>query len=200
MGIRSVLVLTPSLKDVGGIQSYTRQLVDALSEILGKDSVRTVAISAEPKLASDGRVALGPFAKLRFGVAASAAAILWRPDLVICTHIGVAPVARLIEKVTRIPYWLTLHGIEVWGDLSPVKSRALRGAQRYLVLTRFTLDATVARHALGETAHSILPLPLGDTRQLSHAADHFGRGDVGRPGSRAHRGTPCGCRAIQGRP
>jgi hypothetical protein len=60
--------------------------------------------------------------------------------------------AQLINKYTKIPYWLVFHGIEVWGKLPPVKGHALRGAAKYVALTRFSLDATIVRHALGKPA------------------------------------------------
>jgi phosphatidyl-myo-inositol dimannoside synthase len=153
-------VLSPSLQSIGGVQGYIRTLASALEEILGTGCVRLLTVGGESQLRRDGSVALGTPVKLRFAIHAFTTAIVWRPELVIATHIGVAPVAQLIKKYTKIPYWLVLHGIEVWGKLPPAKERALHGAARYVVLTRFTLDATVARHALGKPAAVLLPPPL----------------------------------------
>ncbi len=154
------MVLAPSLKSIGGMQSYTRTLASALEEILGAGCVRLVTVGGEPQIQRDGRVALESSVKLRFAVHAFTTAIVWRPELVIAAHIGVAPLAQGIEKYTKVPYWLVLHGIEVWGKLPPAKRRALRDAARYVALTRFTLDATIVRHALGKPAAVLLPPPL----------------------------------------
>jgi phosphatidyl-myo-inositol dimannoside synthase len=159
-GIKKVLVLSPSLQSIGGVQSYTRTLASALEEILGAGCVRLLTVGAESQPRRDGTVALKTSVKLRFAVHAFSTAIVWRPELVIATHIGVAPVARLIKKYTKIPYWLVLHGIEVWGKLPPVKGHALRTAAKYVALTRFSLDATVVRHALDKPAAVLLPPPL----------------------------------------
>jgi len=142
------------------VQNYTRTLVEALRDVLGNDHVRMVAVPEEAKARRDGPPALQTSAKIRFTVAAVASAILWRPDLVISAHIGVAPVGRLIQRFTGIPYWVVLYGIEVWGDLTGAKRDALRDAARFVAITRFTLDATIKRHALGDSPAVILPPTL----------------------------------------
>jgi phosphatidylinositol alpha-1,6-mannosyltransferase len=160
---RKVLVLAPSLKSVGGVQNYTNALVAALHIVFGNDRVRTVAVPGDPEEQIDGSLALPMAFKLRFFVSALSTAILWSPDLIICAHVGLAPVARIIQRLTGIPYWLVLYGIEVWGDLPTSKLNALQAAQRYVAITRFTLDATIARHGLEKHCELILPpsLPKG---------------------------------------
>jgi glycosyltransferase involved in cell wall biosynthesis len=157
---RKVLVLAPSLKGIGGVQNYTKTFVDALRDVLGNDRVRVVAVPEEASVQHDGPPALRTSAKIRFLMSAVASVISWRPDLVICAHIGVAPVGRLIRSFTGIPYWLVLYGVEVWGDLTPAKLSALQDAQRLVTITRFTLDATIKRHALREIPALILPPTL----------------------------------------
>jgi phosphatidylinositol alpha-1,6-mannosyltransferase len=160
---RKVLVLAPPLESVGGVQNYTRTLFAALQDVLGHSCVRMIAVPGEPEARDDGSSALRPHVKLRFLVSAFATAIAWSPDLIVCAHIGVAPAARLIQKFTRVPYWVVLYGIEVWGELPPAKQNALRAAQRLVSITLFTLDAAIARHSLRDPGALILPptLPKG---------------------------------------
>jgi phosphatidyl-myo-inositol dimannoside synthase len=164
---RKVLVLAPSLKSLGGIQNYTRTLVEALQAVLGSDRVRMVAVPGDAEVKTDGSLALRLSVKVRFLLSAITAAITWSPDLVICAHVGLAPVARLIEKLTGVRFWVVLYGIEVWGDLSLMKRNALRAAQRYVAITRFTLDATIARHNLDRHRKLILPPTLPKRRSTS---------------------------------
>ena len=178
---RKVLVLAPSLKSVGGIQNYVHTLIDALKVVVGSERVRVVAVAGDPEVRSDGNLALSPSFKLRFVASAVATAVAWSPDLIVCAHVGLAPAARLIQRITRIPYWLTLYGIEVWGDLPPAKVKALQGAERYLTITRFTLDAMVARHKLKEPRASILPPTLPKLRAQSPEAKNSLRKDSSRP-------------------
>jgi len=161
--IRRVLLLTPSLRQVGGVQSYTRQLIAGLNEVLGKDNVRVVEVGALPVARARGSTAIPAWAKSRFAASAAAVAITWRPDLIVCVHIGVAPVARLIQSLTNARYWLVLHGIEVWDALAPAKLRALRAADRHISLSRFTLQAATERHSLNPPNPIWLP-PYLDTR------------------------------------
>jgi phosphatidyl-myo-inositol dimannoside synthase len=178
MRAMKVLVLAPSLKAMGGVQSYTKTLAAGLEEILGHSQVRMVPVPGEPALKKDGSSALPWSVKAIFFLRALATAMLWRPNLVICTHLGVAPVAQIIEKYCGIRYWLVLHGIEVWGELPTPKYRALRGAQCYVALTRFTLNATAARHALGKPAAILLPPPLASVHGSDAAASSSSVGAV----------------------
>jgi glycosyltransferase involved in cell wall biosynthesis len=152
-----ILVLVPPMGSSGGIQRYTATLVRSLEDILGKDDVRAVAISAEPVLRGGGTYALSLGTKVRFFAAALMQALFWYPDLTICTHIGVAPTARVIHRALGIPYWIVLHGIEVWGELPRRKERALRGAQRLICNSLFTSETTSARHQLSGVNAVILP-------------------------------------------
>jgi len=176
-----VLVLAPSLKSIGGVQNYIRTLVDALNVVLGSDRVRVVAVAGDPEVRGDGNLALSQTVKLRFLASAFATAVAWSPDLILCAHVGLAPAARVIQKVTRTPYWLVLYGIEVWGDLPAAKAKALRGADRYVSITRFTLDAMVARHNLKEPRASILPPTLLKSRQQSPDSNYVASKDPVRP-------------------
>jgi phosphatidylinositol alpha-1,6-mannosyltransferase len=153
---RKVLVLTPSLAIVGGVQSYSSILLEALREVLGDGHVRSVEVPEDASLRDDGSSALRATAKIRFGLAAIRAAVAWRPEFIICTHVGVAPVARHIQRLLRIPYWVVIHGIEVWGALSPAKLDALNAASHIIANSKFTLEVTASRHNLVQSAVSIL--------------------------------------------
>jgi phosphatidyl-myo-inositol dimannoside synthase len=168
---RKVLVLAPSLQSVGGVQNYTTTLVDALQVVLGSHLVRMIAVPGDPE-AQDGRAVFLPLSvKLRFFASTLAAAIWWSPDLMICAHVGLAPAARLIQRFRRVPYWVVLYGIEVWGDLPAAKRKALRAAQRYVAITQFTLNATVARLGLERHSKLILPPTLPKGRSTLPEAD-----------------------------
>jgi phosphatidylinositol alpha-1,6-mannosyltransferase len=152
-----VLVLAPPMGAAGGVQSYTKTLVRALEQIQGAANVRLLAVHAEPRPGSDGELSFSAGVKARFLAAAAWKAIVWRPQLVICAHVGVGPAARIIQRITGIPYWIILHGIEVWGEVGPGKLRALRGAQRLLAVSKFTFSVASSRHGLSNSNVSILP-------------------------------------------
>jgi phosphatidylinositol alpha-1,6-mannosyltransferase len=153
-----ILVLAPPMGATGGIQNYTVTLVRALREILGEKNVRMVAVPAEASTHADGNASLGRGTKIRFLLSAISAAIFWRPQLVLCAHVGISPVARMIHRITGAPYWVMLYGIDVWCELAPAKVEALRAAQQLVSISKFTLESASARHGL-EKSESVFLAP-----------------------------------------
>ena len=190
-----VLVLAPPLQAVGGIQNYIHTLFAALQNVLGNDRVRMVAVPSEPEQRNDGRSALRPFVKIRFFASAFVAAISWSPDLIICAHIGVAPAGRLIHKLRGVPYWVVLYGIEVWGELSPPKQKALRDNTATCVDYTF-YPRRNNREAFSQSAP--FPHPSSDTTKgattRSRDSSHRFRGSSTTGGS--HRWPGCLIRTL----
>jgi len=153
-----ILVLAPPMGATGGIQNYTATLVRALKEIIGEKNVRMIAVPAEAAARGDGNAALGRVTKLRFLLSAISAALFWRPGLVLCAHVGISPVARMIHRITGAPYWVMLYGIDVWCDLAPAKVEALRAAQQLVSISKFTLQSASAQHSL-EKCKSVFLAP-----------------------------------------
>jgi phosphatidyl-myo-inositol dimannoside synthase len=154
---KKVLILAPPMGAAGGVQLYTKMLAHALNDLLGERNVQMIAVSGEPEATPDGAMALSTSVKLKFFATTMAAALRWHPDLVICSHIGVAPAARYIQRFTGTPFWVALHGIEVWGELPPQKLDALEHAARLVSNSRFTLEVAAARHSLKTDNSAILP-------------------------------------------
>jgi phosphatidylinositol alpha-1,6-mannosyltransferase len=74
-----------------------------------------------------------------------------------------------------------LYGIEVWGDLPRGKRNALRGAQCYVSITSFTLNAMCARQGLKEPRALILPPTLPKRQPQSRDANYGKGNDLSRP-------------------
>jgi glycosyltransferase involved in cell wall biosynthesis len=165
-----ILVLAPPMGATGGIQNYTATLVRALGEIEGERNIRMVAVPAEAATRTDGNAALGRITKIRFLLSAVTSAIFWRPKLVLCAHVGISPVARLIQRLTGVPYWVMLYGIEVWGDLASAKVQALRAAQQLVAISKFTLESASTRHGLAG-CKSVFLAPTFSIDEPPHAAD-----------------------------
>jgi phosphatidylinositol alpha-1,6-mannosyltransferase len=169
--VRKVLILAPPLGAIGGVQTYAATVHRALKDILGADSVRMVAVPEEPELDEKGKRSLRPAVKLRFLSSAVSAAVASHPDLVICLHLGTARAARVIQRLTGTPYWLVLHGIEVWKELPEPKLRALLGAERFIALSHFTFNTTVARHGITAPPPLILLPPCVDVSSNSNHSE-----------------------------
>ncbi len=155
--VMKILVLAPTMDEFGGIQSFTLTLVRALGQLQGEAKVRLLLISEGFRQGSGRENGLPRSAKARFLIRALGLAARWRPDLAICTHVGLAPVARLIRGVFRCPYWVAAHGIEVWGHLPYGKRAGLRGADKILAFSEFTRRRLIDRHNVPPARTEVFP-------------------------------------------
>jgi phosphatidylinositol alpha-1,6-mannosyltransferase len=165
-----VLLLAPPMGEFGGIQYLTRTWTRALGQILGDDCVRLLPVSGEPSTSARRDPRLSQAAKAQFLWRALREAERWEPDLCICTHLGLAPAARLIRGIFQCPYWVLAHGVEVWGHISPAKRAALRSADKIVVVSRFTLERLAERHEIRPGLMSCVP-PVFDGDLLTVQPD-----------------------------
>lgn len=157
-----VLVLAPRLASRGGVQRYTASLVRALNDELGDQCVRCVAIPDTPgRNGHTGRLSLR--SKLSFGWQALREVALERPDLIICTHLALGPIAWLLANFARRPYWIVVYGIEAWGLIPRLKRGALRHADRVVVISAFSREQVLKRHQIDPRRISNLPCMVDDT-------------------------------------
>src|SRR5437660_8850558 len=128
-----VLILATDIYTRGGIARYTFTFASALAELLGPQNVHLLALLAcgQP---SDLRLrfrVLGPMtdrltasSKVKFGTEALALARS-KYDLIVCSHLSLAPVAMAIRCFYRTPFWVVCHGSEVRAQLSLLERLAL---------------------------------------------------------------------------
>jgi len=154
-----VLVLSPSLEERGGVQRYTTTLATALGQILPAENVRVLAVAWTRR----GPAGLSLLTKIRFVGSAVRAAIGWRPRLVICTHVGLAPLGWLLGFLCRCRCWVAAHGIEVWDALPFAKRLGLRNADQVLCVSAFTRERVIRCHPGLEKTTCVLPNALADS-------------------------------------
>lgn len=150
-----ILVLSPSRQGHGGIQRYSTYLVRALRELVGRRNVRWLALPGSPP--GEGAKRLPVLAKVRFVLWTLWTALTWRPNLIVATHIGLAPLGRLLQTFLRCPYWVVAHGIEVWGNLPPWKQKALQCAAKVLSVSNFTRQRLASFHQVIPNRIVIVP-------------------------------------------
>jgi len=165
-----VLVLSPSLVRAGGIQRYTLTLLRALNELVGKGGVRCVTLPEMSNHRGTEKQRLTRWSKLRFGMQAIGEAVLWRPDLIICTHLALGPIGWLLASLGARPYWVIVYGIEAWGLLPRWKRTALRHADCVIVTSVFSREHVVKRHQLNSQRVASLPCTL-DESLFGHCQD-----------------------------
>jgi glycosyltransferase involved in cell wall biosynthesis len=151
-----VLVLSPPLAAAGGIQRYTKCLVRALGDLLDEQSVRCVAM---PEIGS-ARRRFSAALKLHFGWQAFRESVRWQPDLIICTHLALAPIGRWLAHIQGRPCWVVVHGIEAWASLPYWKRTALRHVDQVVTTSTFSRDTVAKRHQIDPERIASLPCML----------------------------------------
>ena len=151
-----VLVLTPNTETVGGVQRYAKTLIEAFKDLLGAENVTQVTLPDAQ--ARGNRTRIGASAKFWFTCQALREATRVRPDLIVCCHVGLAPVGWLVHMAVRRPYWVIAYGIDVWCRLPSIKKRALQQAAKVLSLSDFTGKQIVKLHGVArERALTLTP-------------------------------------------
>jgi phosphatidylinositol alpha-1,6-mannosyltransferase len=130
----NVLFISIDLFSIGGIQRYSRYLLDALRRSPRIERLRVASLAAphaggfDAPVRADATGGRGVLAKLGFAAACWRLARARQASLLIVDHVYLAPIAWLYGRLTGTPYWLNVYAIEVWGDLSWLRRRALLGA------------------------------------------------------------------------
>lgn len=141
-----ILVLTPNTEAVGGVQRYAKTLIEAFEALLGAENVNRVTL---PDAQVRGnRTRIGTSAKFGFACQALREAVRVRPDLIVCCHVGLAPVGWLLHMAVRRPYWVIAYGIDVWCRLPIAKKKALQRADKVVSLSDFTGKQVVKLHGV----------------------------------------------------
>lgn len=148
------------MESVGGIQRYVAALVRALREHLGEQNVRVQAIQGRAVPGGRGGQGFTTRAKLRFAGQALRETKRWKPDLVICAHVGLAPLGWMLRLLFRCPYWVVAYGYEVWGVPPLLKRRALAQTDLLLAISDFTRQEVVKRCQLSLERTQLLPPAL----------------------------------------
>lgn len=80
---------------------------------------------------------------------------------VVCMHAGLSPVARILAARARCPSAVVFHGVDVWGRLRARTRWGVRGMNRILSVSDFTLRECFKNNPeLTEVPAEVLPLGL----------------------------------------
>jgi glycosyltransferase involved in cell wall biosynthesis len=129
-----VLVLAPQVWSAdGGVQRYSRSLVEAFAIVRPMAGMELQTLLDRPQ---------GPWCRSRLvGAALRAALLPWRrPDLVVATHLHLAPLAWLVARLSRARLWVVVHGIESWALMPGLRRWSLRQADLLLPVSSFTAE------------------------------------------------------------
>jgi len=158
--IRSMRVLalvTDAYGGYGGIAQFNRDLTSSFADHDAVESVRVVPRLApdandgeqSPKVRQDRAI----HNRLFYALNSFRVALQYKPHVVFCGHLYMAPLAYVISKFLRVPFWLQLHGLEAWQRPSAVIRSAAERADLITIVSRHTRGrflswANVAPHGV----------------------------------------------------
>lgn len=158
--MRVLALVTDGFGGTGGIARYNQSFLRALRQ--AGDVTELVVLPRSGNATTDlppGVVQLPPIAcKRRYLMhAASLLAPRRRFDLLFCGHIRMAALAAGMAAAAGRPWWLQVHGIEVWAPPGPVTRRAVRRANVITAVSRYTRRRLLAW--AGVDPHRVRVLP-----------------------------------------
>lgn len=174
-----ILCLQPSsvFERYGGAEYYFDDLLTNTAKVLGKGQVRTLvpkrgdgfALSERPYSIEAVRFTKrGIRGKIEnrystdFFWTAFANINEFKPSLLICAHVSLAPLTMALSRLTKVPYYVIALGIETWGNLWPQDEFALRQAHGIISISHCTKQILVER-GLSESKISVIHPTVNET-------------------------------------
>jgi glycosyltransferase involved in cell wall biosynthesis len=150
----------------GGIQVYCAFLLEAIQQIYPsttydvflKHDTHCTSINflPETKFHYGGNIP----AKLRtfyFALLLLINSFQKRPDLIICGHVNFTPVARFVKRLTGIPYWTFIYGVDVWSIEDSLVKKGLAGSDRIVSIGTYTNSRLLVRENIEPQKIHLLP-------------------------------------------
>lgn len=168
----------------GGIQVYLRDLLEALIEDLPNSqlTIYNKLDRADHKNEFYLKNVLfyfygdkyGFWQTMHFTYSLLKGALTNKPNLILCGHINFSPVAFLIHRLTGIPYWIFVYGVDAWLVKSPITKKALRAANQVVSISGYTRDRLINEQDLPLNKIALLPVTVDSIRfKISAKPDYL---------------------------
>ena len=89
-----------------------------------------------------------PGSTSRYVTAALRHRLKLHPDVILCGHINLLPVAALLKKITGRPLMLEAYGIEAWERLPGLRSWGTEYVDLVIAISRYTRERLSSLGAL----------------------------------------------------
>ena len=153
--MRVVHIGTDSFGGHGGIALYNRELIAAIASHPAVDQVTVVPrlVSGPLEPLPEKVTFLNAAAQGKFAYFQAIRSLRKQADLVVCAHVNLLPVARLLGSAPL----LMLYGIEAWKPLrEPLSNRLAHGVRAIVSISNITRDRFVGWSDYGGPSH-LLP-------------------------------------------
>lgn len=156
-----ILALMPdAYGGFGGIAQYNRDLIDALSE-----SPKVEAILSLTRNAPDSRRSLPakvsqeilPGSAWRYAFRAAIHSLNFKPDIIICGHVNLLPVAVVLKKLTHRPVVLEAYGIDIWQRGGRLRVWGIKHVDLVIAISRFTREKVLTWSGIEPHRITVVP-------------------------------------------
>src|SRR5947209_5467473 len=147
---RRLLLLTPSVDLGGGIE----RVVTAVARVWS-GPIERVDLQRDPRAVDNGALR-----KTGFALRSLRTARAFRPDLILCMHLGLLPIAHLTSRATGADTALMGYGTEIWVPFPAWERALIRKTGRLLTISSFSAHWLSKRSQVDEKQIAVIPLPL----------------------------------------
>lgn len=100
--------------------------------------------------------------------------LIKQPNLIICGHLNFAPVAFWLHRLTGIPYWILVYGVDAWMVQDKWKIAALHTAEKIVSISGYTRDRLIKEQNLPFDKIPLLPVTFDASRfEIGHKPDYL---------------------------
>lgn len=173
------LVTLVSGAGYGGIQAVNKLILDAAETTAEPGCVvswHDVPGAAWAERWPDAVCAGG--SRVRFILASLARLRYARGSLIFATHVGLAPLGRIIKHISKGRLMIFLHGVEAWGPIPKITTWGLQACDLFVTNSQYTLKRFREQHPFAdEIPGEVCYLParvLSNDRQVTRPRDEHG--------------------------
>ena len=141
---KKILYLCGDMAQVGGIEKYNKDFLSALSLL---DIDVTVIERSIGEIKS----------KLIFIFKSLFTILFNKPDYIICAHINFTPVVLFAHYLRKIPYSVSLYGIEAIKIRNEIHNDAIRKASKLIVISEYTKSLISNQFDFHDDKYFMLP-------------------------------------------
>ncbi|MEQ1895762.1 MAG: glycosyltransferase family 4 protein [Vicinamibacterales bacterium] len=178
--MREYLHATPCLATItfgpqgGGVAGVSRLLRQVFLDRWG-ERCRLISLLQDEQ--SGASLASSTLTRVQFGAQIAWAQAISGSPWTFYTHLSLGKVQAFVPAIWRRPYAVFLHGVEVWGHLTPSQRRVLRGATLRVANSALTARRVADVHP---DIGPIVECPLALPRSFG-SEDRAGQTDSGWP-------------------
>ena len=155
-------LVTDAFGGRGGIAQYNRDFLSAFASAGSKVVVLPRLAPDEEKPPNGIEQRTARFGRFSYSRAVISESFRFKPDVVFCGHIYMAPLGWIAAKFAGAKLVIQTHGIDAWRCPSTLARKACEQATMILSVSRYTRDRVIEWAAIPSGRVVMIPNTVGD--------------------------------------